>query len=103
MAVSTVTLPQTRLASKRDGTELVLHGSISLCLPEQSVGITNGDELGRAVTDKHLWIARKGLCFLNVTFSVQREPVTSGDTMVQLAQWIENCAVRGDSGPSSRM
>lgn len=90
-----VQLPTLRVAARQGGLELLLRGFLSLSLPEQVTTIRDSTGLLHAIADQHLWVARTGLCHLNITFLVQGEPVTNVERMEQAAQWIQACDVGG--------
>lgn len=88
-----ISLPKLRIASKSNGYELRLHALLSLDLPEELRTLVTAEELLNAVTEKHLWIARKGACHLNISVSVHDELLRGHAELPQIAAWVQECEV----------
>lgn len=93
MSPTTISLPATRLASRIEDVELSLQGSLTIDFPEEIEAPTTATELLDAVSNRHVWIARTGSCYLNVSILVHDELLPGEFDISQIAAHVQNCKV----------
>ncbi|KAL7799718.1 hypothetical protein V8C37DRAFT_365222 [Trichoderma ceciliae] len=93
MRLASVSLPQLRLSSNEQHLNFSLEGSLRLRFPDGVEPPRTSSDLLKLVTEMHLWIARTGSCYFDLVVSIQGEPVSKGDQMVKLMEWVQNCEV----------
>ena len=88
MSVKHIQLPSLHLEARQGGLELRLQSFICLALADGQRDLATYKELRAAVEEDHLWIARKGLSRLTVSFTNMEQSVSSTDRAM-LKPWIQ--------------
>lgn len=93
MQHAAVSLPDLHLASKVDGAELIVRGSLTLKLPVALGRPQTSAELLGLVTSNQVWIRRAGPCHLYVSVTVDGHALMTPGHMARIVQWVEGCEV----------
>ncbi|KAJ4857568.1 hypothetical protein T069G_08465 [Trichoderma breve] len=98
MQLVSVSLPDLCLVSKEQQLDFALGGTLQLRFPDGVDVPRTSSDLLMLVTEKHLWIARTGSCYLRLDVSIQGEPVSDGNHIVKLVEWVRDCEVWSRAG-----
>lgn len=90
---SSIALPHLHLASRDKQLEATLEPCLCLDLPESLGSLQSDDQLRQAIDQEHLWIARIGSCYLEVSVFVNGNLILNEDSIAKLAGWIQHCHV----------
>ncbi|KAK4075015.1 uncharacterized protein Triagg1_4679 [Trichoderma aggressivum f. europaeum] len=89
MQLVNVSLPDLHLVGDEQQMNLSLRGTLQLRFPDGVDVPTTSSDLLKLVTEKHLWIARTGSCYLRLDVSIQGEPVSERNHVAKLVKWRE--------------
>ncbi|KAL7951025.1 hypothetical protein V8C42DRAFT_308294 [Trichoderma barbatum] len=93
MQLASVSLPNLHLISNEQQLDFSLGGSLQLRCPDGVELPVTSNDLLKLVTEKHLWIARTGSCYLHLYISMQGEPVSERDHIAKLVEWVRDCEI----------
>lgn len=93
MQLVSVSLPDLSLISNEQQLDFTLGGTLQLRFPDGVDVPRTSSDLLKLVTEKHLWIARTGSCYLRLDISIQGEPVLDEDHIAKLVDWVRDCEV----------
>lgn len=93
MQLISVSLPDLSLASNEQQLDFSLGGTLQLRFPDGVEVPRTSSDLLKLVTEKHLWIARTGSCYLRLDVAIQGEPVSDGNHIAKLVEWVRDCEV----------
>ncbi|KAL7906769.1 hypothetical protein GGI35DRAFT_482160 [Trichoderma velutinum] len=88
MQLVSVSLPDLFLIGNEQQLNFSLGGTLQLRFPDGVDAPRTSSDLLKLVTEKHLWIARTGSCYLRLDVSTQGEPVSESNHIAKLVEWV---------------
>lgn len=93
MQLVSVSLPDLSLISNEQQLDFALGGTLQLRFPDGVDVPRTSSDLLKLVTEKNLWIARTGSCYLRLDVSIQGESVSDGNYIAKIVEWVRDCEV----------
>ena len=101
--ISLITLPPLRILNTKEKLQIDSTASISVDLPGQLQHVTTADDLLEATEKDNLWIARLGTCCVEVSATVNGDPILDPHHVSTFSEKIKKCEVSNADISSSNL
>ncbi|KAI8719237.1 hypothetical protein NCS52_00704200 [Fusarium sp. LHS14.1] len=86
-------LPTLRVHAKNANLELTATPSLCVDLPDDLPPVTTIDELAVVVKNAHIWIARTGTCYIEISIAANGHPILENEHVQKTINLIQHCPV----------